>query len=283
MNEQLKPCPLTWAIQRINSTPYSLTKDECVDVLRGLRDEIRALTTCQPAQAGEVDERVAFEVWARPHGYDIRRNAVLGHYSSIDTLRAWNGWQARASLPTQPAAQSEPSRFGSPELQAMIVQHATQQATPDHVPDAGKMIQATPEPVLLNGLTEAETNATASVMGLTATPDVPETDFGNMATQQAAGEPVADVPIHPRQGPLWANVRPRGADTPIPSYPTRPLIFADTHQAPGVPEIDYSALIHAAWGKHKYAQGTGGCIAFKRGAEWFRDIALSAAHAKGGA
>lgn len=32
--------------------------------------------------------------------------------------------------------------------------------------------------------------------------------------------------------------------------------------------IDYRALIEAAWGQHRYAQGTSGCIAFKRGAEW---------------
>jgi len=48
----------------------------------------------------------------------------------------------------------------------------------------------------------------------------------------------------------------------------------------GVPEIDYQALIHAAWGSHKYAQGTRGCVAFKHGAEWFRGL-LTATPAKG--
>ena len=37
------PCALTWAIQRLNSTPYAMTKDECVEMLRGLRSEIQAL------------------------------------------------------------------------------------------------------------------------------------------------------------------------------------------------------------------------------------------------
>jgi hypothetical protein len=37
------PCALTWAIQRLNSTPYAMTKDECVEMLRGLRREIQAL------------------------------------------------------------------------------------------------------------------------------------------------------------------------------------------------------------------------------------------------
>jgi hypothetical protein len=38
------PCALTWAIQRLNSTPYAMTKDECVQMLRGLRSEIQALS-----------------------------------------------------------------------------------------------------------------------------------------------------------------------------------------------------------------------------------------------
>jgi hypothetical protein len=45
-----------------------------------------------------------------------------------------------------------------------------------------------------------------------------------------------------------------------------------------VPEIDYEALIAAAHKRdRKWAQGTSGCVAFKCGAEWFRDVALSAA------
>ena len=31
--------------------------------------------------------------------------------------------------------------------------------------------------------------------------------------------PCAEVPVHPRQGRLWANVRPIGAETSVPSYP----------------------------------------------------------------
>ena len=60
---------------------------------------ITNLYTTPPApQPAPVDERAEFEVWARPNGYDMRRNDVLGHYRSIDTLRAWTGWQARAAL-----------------------------------------------------------------------------------------------------------------------------------------------------------------------------------------
>lgn len=31
--------------------------------------------------------------------------------------------------------------------------------------------------------------------------------------------PCAEVPVHPRNGRLWANVRPVGAETSVPSYP----------------------------------------------------------------
>jgi len=68
---------------------------------------ITNLYTTPPApQPAPVDERAEFEAWARPNGYDMRRNDVLGHYSSIDTLRAWTGWQARAALQS-PAPQTK--------------------------------------------------------------------------------------------------------------------------------------------------------------------------------
>lgn len=45
-----------------------------------------------------------------------------------------------------------------------------------------------------------------------------------------------------------------------------------------VPQIDYEALIAAAFAAdRKWAQGTNGCIAFKHGAEWFREQMLAAA------
>lgn len=47
--------PLTLAIQHLNSTPYALTKDECVDVLRKLRDEQAAPFTS--VEVGEVVHR----------------------------------------------------------------------------------------------------------------------------------------------------------------------------------------------------------------------------------
>ena len=48
----------------------------------------------------------------------------------------------------------------------------------------------------------------------------------------------------------------------------------------GVPGINYPALIEAAFTKNrKWTQGTTGCIAFARGAEWFREQAIAATSA----
>jgi hypothetical protein len=44
------------------------------------------------------------------------------------------------------------------------------------------------------------------------------------------GKPVAEVPVHPRHGRLWANVRPIGAETPMPNYP-RDALYDDQAMA----------------------------------------------------
>lgn len=60
--------------------------------------------------------------------------------------------------------------------------------------------------------------------------------------------------------------------------PVRERVKAEAIEAQGVPEIDYEALIAAAHKRdRKWAQGTNGCIAFKYGAEWFRDQLLASA------
>lgn len=40
-----------------------------------------------------------FEAWARPNGYDLRRNKILGHYANVDTTRAFEGFMAFAGKP----------------------------------------------------------------------------------------------------------------------------------------------------------------------------------------
>lgn len=74
------------------------------------------LATPEPVPASQT-ERESFETWARSHGYDLRRNDVLGHYSSIDTSRAWSGFRAgRASLPatTERKLAATPDHNGAP-------------------------------------------------------------------------------------------------------------------------------------------------------------------------
>lgn len=45
----------------------------------------------------------------------------------------------------------------------------------------------------------------------------------------------------------------------------------DTQAQQTLPEIDYDALIRAAYASDKrWSQGTPGCVAFSRGAEWYR-------------
>jgi hypothetical protein len=66
-----------------------------------------------------------------------------------------------------------------------------------------------------------------------------------------------------------------------PSEATRVSLMAALASAPSIPphavveavplEVDYDALIAAAFKLHRYRQGTGACIAFKHGAEWMRE------------
>lgn len=73
----------------------------------------------------------------------------------------------------------------------------------------------------------------------------------------------------PAYGGTWD-----GHDTPE-KY--RRVAALRAERAAVVPEIDYFALIAAATARVKGAQGTPRCVAFKAGAEWFREQVLAAA------
>ena len=62
---------------------------------------------------------------------------------------------------------------------------------------------------------------------------------------------------------------------------TRVKLYAAASPAPAaVPlNFDVEACIRAGWKRHKYAQGTGPCVAFYRGAKWLAEIAAAAAAA----
>jgi len=112
------------------------------------------------------------------------------------------------------------------------------------------------------------------------------------AEPSAQGEPVATVTEKMVTAYLTANdaywKRIDGEPTKIgkwrngtPSEATRVSLMAALASAPSIPphavveavplEVDYDALIAAAFKLHRYRQGTGACIAFKHGAEWMRE------------
>lgn len=96
MTTELTPCPNCGEPSNNGRTCRLCESEDAMN---------KALTQRPAAQT----EREAFEGWARPNGYDLRRNDVLGHYSSIDTSRAWSGFRAgRASLPAPQQATPEP-------------------------------------------------------------------------------------------------------------------------------------------------------------------------------
>lgn len=76
--------PLTQAIQRLNSNPYNLTKDECIQVIRELRDEIIA------AAGAEHMEAFNGQGW-RKECADT--DALLSHLGlATDACRTDGGW-----------------------------------------------------------------------------------------------------------------------------------------------------------------------------------------------
>ncbi len=152
MTEQLKPCPFCgsparlnrskgeslWSHDQVEWTQVQCTNEDCgvatENRCEGWEPEpieswnTRALTTSQPAQAGEVDERVAFKAalsrddferfreWfdciQDVHvGYLDRRDYELAKklYTALG-MRVPSSINTRASLPTQPAAQAAPEQ-----------------------------------------------------------------------------------------------------------------------------------------------------------------------------
>ena len=51
-----------------------------------------------PSNAGVVDERAAFEAWAKSQQMPLKRDGVVVSYAYRATDIAWNSWQARAVL-----------------------------------------------------------------------------------------------------------------------------------------------------------------------------------------
>ena len=87
---------------------------------------------------------------------------------------------------------------------------------------------------------------------------------------------------------VWPDGAVQEADTPAHHWKSDDyeLVEAPTPEdawarakanAPMVPELNYAALCDAAFLQDKrWTQGTTGCVAFARGAEWFRELMLAA-------
>ena len=140
MTEELKQ--LREALRRVKHEAASLADAQVI--------ALEALTQRPAAQAGE---REVFEAWADAN--------VQSDYSKSDRHCMWWGWQARASLPTQPAAQDEreadevflPRRLAATQKLTQLGYRydsahgkwlpAPQQATPEPV---GEVFQFNPMP-----------------------------------------------------------------------------------------------------------------------------------------
>lgn len=95
----------------------------------------------------------------------------------------------------------------------------------------------------------------------------------NTAESQASKpEPMSEV--HEREWRAVVKVAKLGVQGRV---PVRPLtILAVNERLSRVPQINYDALIAAAAVSNKtWTPGKTGCVAFARGAEWFRRQALS--------
>lgn len=144
-----------------------------------------------------------------------------------------------------------------------------------------------------------ESQRTSHVVYPSQSPDLLEL-LGKLADQQAA------APAVPQGLPSSAEIEEladllestllklANREIKIGQFPVEPIckaasilqklahsLNASPSQEPAAPEIDYQALIRTAYAKDKkWAQGTNGCVAFARGAEWFRAQMLAALREK---
>ena len=244
-----------------------------------------AMHDLQPAEVS--DELAIFEVFQE--GYWAR--STYNDSETSDLQEEWGKSTAKART-LRPAQQPESEqekelRRSLAEAQATISQrnaevielqkriHRSQQATPEPVR----------EPLGYQRIFDAIGAATKSpAKGIV---EISVTDFtrqigGNIYTHAAQpaqtdavcnngdcswGGPLSECCMLGAIGPLCPVCRETvqlcGAAQPA-------------AQAAQVPDIDYQALIQAAWGAHKYPQGTKGRVALKQGAEWFRGLLTAA-------
>ena len=129
MTEELKPHQIAQLVNKLRDIATKYHAHGCLREL--ISREVNAALTQRPAE--QAGEREVFEAWADAN--------VQSDYSKSDRHCMWWGWQARASLPTQPAEQAEPDHAAEiARLKAVIDQlerreilAVAQQATPELV------------------------------------------------------------------------------------------------------------------------------------------------------
>jgi hypothetical protein len=145
----------TWDEARwMNSSQAIVTEAFLNAVKAAARAAEKALTVpLIPMETGEIDSWITF---VDPDG---RRFKVVG--DSVVELPKAKDW-------------APPSQYGSPELQAMVVARALEKDAQQSTSEESAAGLSTT--LLLNGLTEAETDATASVTGLVHKQDPSDTE-----------------------------------------------------------------------------------------------------------
>ena len=228
----------------------------------------RALTQRPAAQAGE---REAFEAEMRCEetwGHRSLKKRPDGRYQNWQVDVMWDVWQARASLPTQPAAQADcvgcegkPSATNSPCAVCM----GAQQVTPEPV-QLDVVRQAIEERDAMesryhelaksmtykgNSVAWWHSKATAyrnaidevwgalKAAGIYA--DGAKTCADGVRELAATPEPVGEVvawwyDTHPRPSIETIRLDHTFTDHAGEYLKGRPLVFGDTHAAPGVPD-----------------------------------------------
>ena len=234
--------------QRIKTLMEQVGHPDSMSLYQAFKQLQNELTQRPAAQAGE---REVFEAWADAN--------VQSDYSKSDRHCMWWGWQARASLPAQPAAQDEreadevflPRRLAATQKLTQLGYRydsahgkwlpAPQQATPEP-DDAQRRFEA--GCVVLEYLRDIGAPYRAVHHMLIALHGDPEAK--SKATPEPVGEAVAWWYIEDGEEKFGHPNGYRPDDA-------RPLVFGDTRPAPGVPEGWRDAFDLAAqmltWGR----------------------------------
>jgi hypothetical protein len=211
-----------------------------------------AQPSAEPAFARSTEDPIT-QAWLRGHmvqylvlgGYDSEWTDYLGatHPDTISKRLAWRLKSTAQPAPAQPVADAAPQPF-KPETWPVDAD--------GFVPDL------------------------CTVCGAPVRYGSRHSKCAAPVAQQAEPQPdalVAEWPLYRLQNAAFHN-GPYGFGTPENDAFAKGAAWMRMHSAAAHPQqpaprqLDYSALVEAAFSRHGYAQGTARCVAFKHGAEW---------------